>query len=147
MDEDVDGHAADGGERGHDPQRVFAAEAEDVLALADDDEGLKKDKDKNQLVVVDVPFQGQRVLRNISETISPHPIRPSISHIIKKEVSPFFLRCDRPTLDGHKPAGRSLPHTPLLVFIDPNLRLRVEERKRGRGRQTFSLCLIPTPQL
>ncbi len=90
MDEDVDGHAADGGERGHDPQRVFAAEAEDVLALADDDEGLKKDKDKNQLVVVDVPFQGQRVLRNISETISPHPI-PSVhlSHHQKRSLSLF----------------------------------------------------------
>ena len=40
VDEDVDGHAAHRAERGEHPQRVLRAEPEDVLALADDDEGL-----------------------------------------------------------------------------------------------------------
>ena len=40
VDEDVDGHAADGAEGREHPQGVLAAEPEDVLALADHDEGL-----------------------------------------------------------------------------------------------------------
>ena len=41
MHQDVDGHATDGAERGDDPEGVVGGEPEDVLALADDDEGLE----------------------------------------------------------------------------------------------------------
>ena len=42
MHEYVDGHAADGTERGQHPEGVGRGEAEDVLALGDDDERLRK---------------------------------------------------------------------------------------------------------
>ena len=41
MHQDVDGHATDGAERGDDPEGVVGGEPEDVLAFADDDEGLE----------------------------------------------------------------------------------------------------------
>ena len=42
MHQDVDGHATAGAERRDHPEGVVGREAEDVLALADDDEGLEE---------------------------------------------------------------------------------------------------------
>ena len=42
MDHDVDGHPPHRAEGGQEPHRVFGGVAEDVLALADHNEGLKK---------------------------------------------------------------------------------------------------------
>ena len=79
VDEDVDGHPADGGEGRHDPEGVLPAEAEDVLPLADDDEGLKRRRERARVSQQEVFQIASCVLRDGGEGGDPQATLSSSS--------------------------------------------------------------------